>query len=131
MLNRLKNSLRNCKERASLNRIFLKSEKSKFTSPGPYRISRPAFPYLNCAGVWKAFVSKKRLSVRWSREREPPPVRSARFPVPVLVPGEAKVTVNGRPLCNEVMPLICQPPTMRGSQTPWLTQRFPFPRGSS
>ncbi len=57
VLKKLKNSLRNCRLRDSRNRMFLKNERSKFTSPGPYRMSRPALPNLNGAGVANAEMS--------------------------------------------------------------------------
>ena len=44
-LNRLKYSALNCKQFDSVRRIFLKVEKSRCPSPGPWTILRPVFPY--------------------------------------------------------------------------------------
>jgi hypothetical protein len=74
----------------------LKTEKSKFTRPGPYRIFRPALPYVNGAGVAKADVSNQRSTVGF--DNVPSPMRSGRFPVPVLTVGALSVGVNGNPV---------------------------------
>ena len=44
VLKQLKHSARNCSLRRWLNANSLKSERSKFVRPGPYRMLRPAFP---------------------------------------------------------------------------------------
>ena len=89
-------------------RNSLKAEKSKLTRPGPYKIFRPALPYVNTAGVVNAEVSNQRSMVGF--DNVPSAMRSGRLPVPVLIVAEFSVGVNGNPVWNVLMPFTCQPP---------------------
>src|SRR5580704_10626122 len=72
VLNRLKNSARNCRTFDSATWKFLKTEKSTFLVPGPCRMLRPEFPHCPLASVpvngilTKAEVSNHSFRVRLS-----------------------------------------------------------------
>src|SRR5258708_34741026 len=109
LLNRLKNSVRNSNERASLIRNFLLTEKSTTAIPGNRIASvRGAVPNRPKGVCWKAPVLNQRFHVRWSPGRFPfcPATRSGLEPIPVPVVSTPNVIGAGKPLWKVMMVLI-------------------------
>src|SRR5260370_795034 len=107
-LNRLKNSARNCNDWLSTIGMFLNTEQSKFSEPGPRSVSRPELPNVPTAFLAKANVLKYCVSIA-CLERLPPmdasPTWSARScPVPLNELSTPLSTVNGRPEYKLTMP---------------------------
>src|SRR5580692_294729 len=87
VLKRLKNSARNCSAFDSATWKFLKTEKSMFFVPGPWRILRPELPHCPFASepvngiLTKSDVLNHSLMFRWPVGKEPfppSPINSAR-----------------------------------------------------
>src|SRR5205807_10075738 len=102
----LKNSARKLRRTRSLKSKFFTNEKSKLFTPGPMSVSLPALLKLPDGGATKAWVLKKRFSVRSDFGRIGLPIRFGReSPPPTLAQSQQMNTVKGRPLEKVVMPL--------------------------
>src|ERR1700722_5637632 len=111
VLNRLKNSARNCKTFPSVMCVFLKSEKSTFFVAGPCRMFRPESPQVPAAAFVNAVVSNHLASVRSPLGSDPlpwPATSSALGVRPSPTPLDDE-TEKGKPSYNCTMPFTCQP----------------------
>src|SRR5271165_2181436 len=104
----LKNSARNWRLPRSVMRVFLITEKSKSSNPGPVTTLRPEFPNVNGA------LGVKALRLNQSETLCGPlfgsPLALGRsFPSPVLLLFRPVSTENGCPDCRVRMPASCQP----------------------
>src|SRR6202021_1135903 len=100
-----------CRVFDSVRWVVLKTEKSIFRVPGPWRMLRPASPQVPGVGFAKAAVLNHSASVRWPVGSDPlpfPPIRSARGVRPSPTRLDER-TENGKPSKYWRMEFRCHP----------------------
>src|SRR5262245_1042239 len=113
VLNALKASARNSTRRASVIGKLLKSERSTCRVPGTCKMLRPELPQMYWPGARSAGAPDQGSMVRCESGSSPEAMRFGNCePVPVFRLFVCMVEVNGKPVWNVPMELICHPPAI-------------------
>src|SRR5579863_6427230 len=92
---------------------FLKSERSRFSDPGPRIIPLLAFPNMPCAGCAKAAVLNQCAGVLWKPDGYGLPTIFARCEKVSSNPLRSHAAIEtGNPDCRLMIPFKLQPPTI-------------------